>query len=556
MARLKLGALFADVRGSVGSLVFKGGKQGPCLCVRSSPIQRQSPAAQARRDEMAASSAALSRLPVELRDKWRSVAEASGMSLRKAWFNTRRWLRLTAELDYWFCSGHAAAAQNWYGACYSDDMLLFCAVSENGTNRCKYSGDGAHWFYSAMPESNIWTSVCWCPALFHFVAVAYSGTNRVALSIDCTAWESAAAVGTGQWRSVCWSPELHRACAVASGGSPRVMISSNGVTWTAGVESYASNWGSVCWSPALNLFCAVAYSGAVRVMTSPDGQNWTSRTASCLCEWWSVCWSPKLNLFCAVAASGEYHVMTSPDGVVWTGYELSEARAWTGVCWSPELEMFAAVGFATTGGVMTSPDGINWVIGNTQMPVRMRNVCWSRYKAMFVAPSWTSTCEAILSPLTVKPLKADGTPLLLDNRMQEGDSNATLVSLSLARPTPGRWAFRLLGDTIPAVIEIVVPPPDLAFEFPAYAYSDSGASQTVLNVWCGLPLSGAKEVYGGPWRLAAHLLYSQGPYTLHSFTYPFDRALMAGVRLPVRLQFISRGMRFSQKVDTVAVLTT
>ena len=252
-------------------------------------------------------------------------------------------------------------ANAWRSVCWSPELSLFVAVSENGTNRVMTSPNGITWTARTASELNVWFSVCWSPELKIFVAVAISGTNRVMTSLDGTTWTPKTASEANQWRSVCWSAQLGLFVAVSDTGSNRIMTSINGSTWIARLATQLNGWNSVCWSPELGLFVAVSWDGTNRVMTSPNGTTWTPQSAAEANGWASICWSRELGIFVAVASSvtGTNTVMTSPDGITWTP-RLAPLSGWLSICWSPELRLFIAIAWTGSNRVMTSPDGINW----------------------------------------------------------------------------------------------------------------------------------------------------------------------------------------------------
>lgn len=521
---------------------------------RSVPAQRQGALPQARRDEMASASAALSRLPSSSRVAWRNVASLAGMSLRKAWFGSRRWLRLSADLDSWPCSSAGGEAQTWTEVAWSKEFQLLVAVAKDGVYRSMVSGDGSHWTRNEMPGAESWESVCWSPGLYKFCAVSSSGGENVALTYDTYSWSAYAGVQDGSWRCVCWSQELGLFCAVAPYGPPSIMTSPDGMTWAAQTAPEASFWVSVCWSSELGLFCAVASGGTCKIMTSPDGVTWTGRGSAGLPSLKSVCWSPDLGMFVAVAMTGPYRAMQSYDGVTWTSSLAASLSVWSSVCWSPGLGLFCAVASSTAGNVMTSPDGRAWTSAQTARPYLLRCVCWSPYLAMFIAPVNSVECGSVASTVALKPQRDNGAPLLLGYQVHDNDYALDSVTLALARPAPANWVFELVSGPTPASVAITIPEGAQPFVSPEWGFADSGATETMLCVWFGRPLVGAKEKYGGPWVYSGAVYYARGPWTTEALSYSQPEGLYAGSRLPVRLQFISRGMRFSPVAEVVAVL--
>jgi hypothetical protein len=305
----------------------------------------------------------------------------------------------------------AAANNNWRSICWSAELGIFVAVSDDGSgNRVMTSPDGINWTSQTSAANNDWRYVVWSPELGIFVAVSFDGSgNRVMTSSDGITWTSQTSAVDNNWLGLCWSPELSLFVAVAdSGGTDRVMTSSNGINWFSQTTPN-QDFTSVCWSPELGLFVAVARSGTGnRVMTSPDGINWTSRITPVDNNWRSVCWSPELGLFVAVPQQGGGSVvMTSTDGINWILRPSSTAdESWFQVIWAAELGLFVAV--ATTGGsdrIMTSPDGINWTLRPSGFGI-WSSICWSPELGILVAVAFgvaSGTTRVITSSLAGRP---------------------------------------------------------------------------------------------------------------------------------------------------------
>lgn len=240
----------------------------------------------------------------------------------------------------------AAQANTWRGVCWSPELELFCAVSDDGTNRVMTSPDGFVWTARTAAEANAWQSVCWSPALGLFCAVAAGGTNRAMTSPDGINWTPRALTGAF-FLDVCWSPQ--RNLFVAVGTNRAIYTSSNGTSWTSRFPGDMGGWQGVCWSPERGLFVAV---GTDTVGTSTDGLSWTTAIIPGFPSLDAVCWSPELGLFAAVGASGS--VRTSPDGIVWTTRSGASGDA---IVWFAEVKRFVVV---SNGGVFTSHDGITW----------------------------------------------------------------------------------------------------------------------------------------------------------------------------------------------------
>ena len=289
----------------------------------------------------------------------------------------------------WTGRSQGVELNSWRTVCWSPELRIFVAVTNNGDNRVMTSTNGTSWTsISDGVGSNQWSSVCWSAELGIFVAVSY---GNVMTSATGTSWTSISdgilnGEESNSWTSVCWSAELGIFVAVAFGC---VMTSANGTSWTSisdGVQG--NNWDSVCWSAELGIFVAVAYNGVNRIMTSANGTSWTSTSDGIeLNAWTSVCWSAELGIFVAVAYNGDNRVMTSANGTSWTSTSDGvDLNAWNSVCWSAELGIFVAVARGGDNRVMYSANGTSWTSTSDGVELNVWNsVCWSAELGIFVA---------------------------------------------------------------------------------------------------------------------------------------------------------------------------
>jgi len=91
------------------------------------------------------------------------------------------------------------------------------------------SPDGLDWVTANNVDANAWRMVCWAEELGLFCAVADSGTNnkRVMTSDDGLNWTATTPPVINTWRAVCYSPELREFCSVSDNGTgDRVMTTS------------------------------------------------------------------------------------------------------------------------------------------------------------------------------------------------------------------------------------------------------------------------------------------------------------------------------------------
>ena len=131
--------------------------------------------------------------------------------------------------------------------------------------------------YNSINNDNNWVDICWADNLHLFVAISNTGSNnRIMTSPDGITWTSQISPADYNWTSICWSSQLNLLVAVSSSGTGnRVMTSSNGINWTLRNTPVDNNWTSVCWSNELNLFVTVSNSDSNNnVMTSSNGILW------------------------------------------------------------------------------------------------------------------------------------------------------------------------------------------------------------------------------------------------------------------------------------------
>jgi hypothetical protein len=77
------------------------------------------------------------------------------------------------------------------------------------------SNDGITWTRINYLVDNNWTSICWSEELEIFCAVSNNGTGRVITSPDGVNWTPHTSGASCSWNGICWSSELGIFCAVA-----------------------------------------------------------------------------------------------------------------------------------------------------------------------------------------------------------------------------------------------------------------------------------------------------------------------------------------------------
>jgi hypothetical protein len=406
------------------------------------------------------------------------------------------------------------------------------------------SPDGIHWTARTAPEANSWNAVCLAYGAAKFIAVASTGTYRVMTSYDGITWDSATAAGTASWQSVAWSQDQRLAVAVSDSGDYQVMTSEDGVTWNGVVVPDTYGWSGVCYSPELDLWVAVAYTGVYRIMYSSDGASWTPVVAPEANEWISVCWAKGLGLFVAVAQTGTHRVMYSANGADWSTATASDEAAWRSIVWCDTIGILVAAAPSGTAQIMTSADGITWESSAMDASFQPYGLVWSDWYAQVVGVGWKLGGGTLVSPITLRPTRDDGTPLLVDHSGVDGLYVENSPTMSLAAPLPEDWVWHHSTIGTGTLIWIQIE-----------GELTSGASQTYLALWFGRPLGPAEMTYRGTYKYAGIIQLAEGSWTTDEVSYPWHYGLATGARIPVSARYISRGMRASRRVDFTITLT-
>ena len=141
---------------------------------------------------------------------------------------------------------------------------LFAAISSTGaTGTSVYtSPNSITWTARTVPATgNVLSSICWSQELELFCAVSNTGTsNQVITSPDGVTWTGRTSItGTFAWSDIAWSPQLSMFLAVANTVSANpIMTSPDGITWTSRAIQGTKSFTGVEWSPQLNIFPAVS----------------------------------------------------------------------------------------------------------------------------------------------------------------------------------------------------------------------------------------------------------------------------------------------------------
>jgi alpha-tubulin suppressor-like RCC1 family protein len=74
------------------------------------------------------------------------------------------------------------ANNNWTSICWSDEMKVFVAIANSGSNRIMISNNGITWYNKILSVNNNWTSICWSDLLSRFIGVSTDNTNNILYS--------------------------------------------------------------------------------------------------------------------------------------------------------------------------------------------------------------------------------------------------------------------------------------------------------------------------------------------------------------------------------------
>lgn len=236
----------------------------------------------------------------------------------------------------------------WFDVCWSQELLLFCAVANSGTNKIVTSPDGITWTLQTTLSAGM-SNIVWSKEASKFVSV---GGSVCITSVDGINWITQT-IESASWSALCYSRELGIFVALAPG---RVGISSDGITWTGSSGINANTWATVVWAEELGIFVAVSTNGTLRTAYSTNGTTWTySPSSDDTNAWFTVVWARECALFVAVGYNTTNRVMTSPDGIKWTGrVSGNEGNVWRGLCWAKDINSFISVSNSGTNRVMTN----------------------------------------------------------------------------------------------------------------------------------------------------------------------------------------------------------
>ncbi len=74
------------------------------------------------------------------------------------------------------------ANNNWTSICWSDEMKVFVAIGNSGSNRIMISNNGTTWYNKTLSINNNWTSICWSDLLSRFIGISTNNTNNILYS--------------------------------------------------------------------------------------------------------------------------------------------------------------------------------------------------------------------------------------------------------------------------------------------------------------------------------------------------------------------------------------
>jgi hypothetical protein len=232
---------------------------------------------------------------------WHSVAWSPQLSLFAA-VSVDSEVMTSPDGITWTSRVAPAGSTGWLTIIWCPELSIFVAVGLvfTGTVGVMTSPDGITWTAHNMPQANEWSSVCWSPELELLVAVSENGANRVATSPDGITWTAQSAASAENWYSVCWSSELGLFCAVSLTGG-FVMTSGDGVSWHNQTPFEADNFLCVTWCAQLGCFVLCGSTGTYRVQYSFNGINWFGSSSPAAKSWSALVFSPKNGYFSAVS---------------------------------------------------------------------------------------------------------------------------------------------------------------------------------------------------------------------------------------------------------------
>jgi|694.fasta_scaffold03561_2 hypothetical protein len=334
---------------------------------------------------------------------------------------------------------------NWKSICWSNELKLFAAISNNGTNRIMTSKNGINWTSIYIPFLNDWKQIIWISEFQQFLIICDNYTEfPLVSSVDGISWKPIQINLKNKLNSICWSSTLKKICILSKSddsirylnnwtntnadvnsgllnnqcrsvywvsalnifivtGVNKLITSSNALTWTARTIPNLT-WNSVVYSSDLSLLVAVGdgSSTSSSIITSSDGITWTTRTAASNCNWISVCYGGPIDskIFVAIAqnaSSASIAIMTSSNGTSWTNRTAPSNGEWWNVIWIDELSLFICIGSSSGSRVMTSSDGITWTIRSASAENNWKSVTWSPELKLLVAIADTGTNQVMVS---------------------------------------------------------------------------------------------------------------------------------------------------------------
>ena len=281
--------------------------------------------------------------------QWRGVEFAEGVFVAVCDSGTGNRVMTSTDGITWTARS-SSIDSGW--TCIAFGGVLFVALSGitgTGTgsgNNCMTSPDGITWTTRTCPDRT-WESIVWAEDIGLFVAVSQTGTDRVMTSSGGITWMSQTCPDRA-WLGVTYGNGLLVAVAW-SGTGDRVMTSPDGINWTLRTTPQDNTWRAVAYGAGL--FVAVSNDGTNRVMTSPNGIDWTLRNAAEQNTWQDVRFLN--NIFVAVASSGTNRVMVSVDGINWFPQVAANSYSWLSVAYGNDVFVSVAGFGGTTDKVMT-----------------------------------------------------------------------------------------------------------------------------------------------------------------------------------------------------------
>ena len=308
----------------------------------------------------------------------------------------RRYYKISSDdpLNTWVLRD-AAANQQWGDVCYSEELDMLVAVSNNGSvGRIMISEDaGKSWELIPGFTNVAWNSVCWGAGLF---VISGNGTaqNNIITSPNGRVWTTRTSTGiNGNATSVIYG---HSGFLVgASGVSSLFTRSIDGISWSAVVSSVMTDANGVGWGNNTYMALYSTTGTVAKVASSTDITNWTAKYSGSALIPRRVAYGNSTFL---ITSTGTTRVLASVnDGDAWTIRTLPvDVLPW-GVCFAEDRFIITAQSGtgANNRSLVTFDKGVTWSVIPTPQDNQLRAVCYARKHRTVVAVSYDGTNQVM-----------------------------------------------------------------------------------------------------------------------------------------------------------------